>query len=126
MDLQEFATRYRLRIKKDGCDDPVCPGKQLRGTGPTRVENGHHVFEESGRFYAYLNFPTKARWNGARRQLEAAGLTLKVSTEFDGIAQFDPEKESVVHLVLKLGRFRIRKQLSEEQRAKLRERLAKK
>ena len=122
MTLQQFAERYRLRIKKDDCKDEIIPGKLIRGCGE-RLSDGHHIYPlMSGVFAVYLNFPTKKRFNGACRLLCAAGAAPAVVADYDGIFTFDPENETLVKLVLKVTRCRVRRQLTEEQNQTIRQR----
>jgi hypothetical protein len=126
MNLQTFAEQYRLRVRKDSCGDEVIPGRRADKAGPDRVEAHHHVYEEAGKFFAYLNFPTTGRWNNARRRLVTAGLAPVVDTDLDGILAFNPDDGSQVQTLLKLIGVRVRRQLTPEQREQLRARLAKK
>lgn len=123
MNLQQFAEKYRLKIKKDSCDDLIIPG---RVKGAKRVEDNHHILEYQGRFEVYLTFPTVGRWNSARKKLEAAGAHPVMSCKHEGFLIFDPENEPLVKLVLKLARIRVKRQLTEEQKAEIRGRFAKK
>lgn len=123
MTLTEFADRYRLKIKKDSCDDPIIPGR-VKGT--RRPEDNHHVYESSGQLFAYLTFPTVGRWNSARKKLEAAGAAPVMTCRYEGFIMFNPADESLVQLLLKTARIRVKRQLSEEQKAQIRERFQRK
>jgi hypothetical protein len=123
MTLQEFADKYKVKIKKDSCDDSIIPGK-LKGA--QRVEDNHHVFEAQGKFSVYLNMPTTGRWSGATKRLLAAGAYRQMTGRMDGYLGFDPDDEPLVKLVLKTAKIRVRRQLTEEQKANIRQRFTKK
>ena len=119
--LEQFAQQYRLKIKKDSCGDEVILGKMIAGCEP----DCHHVYQHGSFLAVYLNFPTKQRWNTARKALEAAGSTALQVGECDGMVRFDGEAATVARLVLKLARCRVKRVLSEEQKAEIRKRLKK-
>lgn len=127
MTLEEFAIRYKLKIKKDEVGDEIIPGKLVRGCGPERLSCHHHVYPlMSGAFAVYLNFPTKSRFKSAHRQLVASGAKPSATGDMDGILTFDAENEPLVKLVLKLTRVRAKRQMSEEQKQAVRQRFKKK
>lgn len=127
MTLQEFSERYKVKIKRDECGDEIIPGKLVRGCGPERPSYHHHIYPlANGVFAVYLNFPTKSRFKRAAQLLQSAGAQPVVTAEADGILSFDPANDSLVKRVLKVTRCRLRRQLTEEQRAVMRERFKKK
>jgi len=125
MNLQEFAEKYQIKIRKDGCGDEIIPGRRVEKCEVDRPEDHQHVYEEGGRFFTYLTFPTRARWNSARRRLEAVGLTAVVDADADGIMSFNPEDELQVRPLLKIAGVRVKRQLTPEQLAKLQARFTK-
>jgi hypothetical protein len=129
MTLEQFIAKYRIsKIKKDSCEDPIILGKfVLHGSvDKDRPEAHHHIFMVDGQLYGgYYNFPTKARWNVARKQLLAGGATPGPSGDCDGFVYFDPDNETIVRLVMKLARVKVKRVLTEEQRSKLAARLKK-
>jgi hypothetical protein len=123
MNLQEFADRYQLKIKKDSCDDLIIPG---RVKGRKRPEDNHHVFEHAGKFFVYFDFDTVGRWNSTRKRLQELGAQPVVTGRYDGYLLFNPEVEPLVKLALKLAKIRTKRQLTPEQKAEIRERFKKK
>ena len=126
MTLEEFADRYKVKVKTDSCGDPIIHGK-VRGA--QRPEDTHHVFESpklSNMLAVYFNFETVGRWNNVRKKLLAYGAQLAVAGPYDGYLLFDPLNEPLVKLVLKLARIKVKRQLTEEQKAVIRARFAKK
>lgn len=122
MTLLEFAEKYHLKIKRDGCDDPGVYG---RVKGAKRLEDNHHVYTDGDKFYVYFNFPTVGRWNSARKRLLAAGAHAAMTCAYDGVLLFDPADEPLVRLVLKLAHIRVKRQLTDEQKAEIRQRFKK-
>jgi hypothetical protein len=128
MNLQEFAARYQVKIKKDSCGDEIIPGKAHKALNAKRLEDHPHVWEHDRYgIAAYLTFPTRARWLSTQRRLEAIGTVRFVQTgDVEGIICFDPLNEVMTRLIFKIARVRVKRQLTDEQRAALRARFAKK
>ncbi len=125
MTLQEFATRYSLKVKKDSCGDEIIPGRDTVKSKPDRLENHHHIWEGDGKFFIFLTFPTKARWTSAHRRLENLDLTTRQSFENEGVMGFNPEDELQVLPLLKFAGIRVKRRMTPEQLEALRTRLAK-
>jgi hypothetical protein len=122
MTLQEFAEKYKVKIRKDSCDDHGVYGKVK---GAKRTEDNHHVYTSGGEFFVYLNFPTVGRWNNTRKRLMAAGADPFMTCTYDGLMTFDPENATLVRLIFRISKIRVKREMTDEQKAKLRERLAK-
>jgi hypothetical protein len=127
MTLQEFADKYRLKLKKDSCDVLIIPG---RTKGAKRVEDNHHVYEQTKGGTAgvavYFTFPTPGRFNSVRRKLDQPGVFPMMLCKMDGFFAFDPENEPLVKLILKLAKIRVRRQLTDEQKTEIRNRFTNK
>lgn len=91
MNVKEFATKMRLRVKRDEGGERIIPGK--RG----------HIYEHSISLSGILFMPDKTRlWVNAKRKLRAAGITIRQDGDEEGIALFDPLNQEHVRLALKV------------------------
>lgn len=130
MNLDQFQEHYKIsptRRKKDSLDEPLLMGKFEKGlVDKDRPEAHHHVYDVDGTLYAYFNYPTRARANSARKQLIGAGALSGSIGEEDFIMVFDPENITLSKLVIRLAGIRIKKIISDEQRAAMKARLVKK
>jgi hypothetical protein len=122
MTLTEFAERYKVKIRKDSCDDPIVAG---RVKWAKHLEDNHNVFEADGEFYVYFNFLTVGKWNNVRKKLIEKGAKPYITCEVDGYLSFDPENAELVKLILRLAKIRTKRQLTPEQKAAVRARFTK-
>jgi hypothetical protein len=124
MTLQDFADKYKLKVKRDSCDDPIIPG---RVKGAKRPEDAHHIFEGKfgGQLLVYFNFPTVGRWNTVKKKLDQPGVFPLMICKYDGFMSFDALNEPLVKLILKLAKIRTKRQLSPEQKDAIRQRFKK-
>ena len=127
MNIKEFSDKYRLKIKKDSCDDPIIMGKFIKQTGRDLPEYHHHIYEVDGAFFIYFNFPTVGRWNSVRRKMQELGLHCVRNCTCDGVFLFDPvAHEPAVKIILKLVGVRVKRELTPEQKNEIRARFARK
>lgn len=96
-------------------------GKRQVGT---RSEDAHHIFEDGCFLKCYINCSTSARWNSMRKRLIAAGAVVTQDGDTDGIVLFDARDETLSRLVIKLAGVRIKRNISDEQRAAIKARFA--
>jgi hypothetical protein len=117
MTLKEFAERYRVRIRRDGCDEITIPGKRFCPDVPERVEYRSHIYEHGdGRFGVCLLFLTLGRWTHAKKRLLADGFTLGQDGDTEGMLLFDPTNEKQARGAIREASIRYRKVLSEADR----------
>jgi len=108
--IKEFATRYKVKIRRDGCDDMIAPGKQYCTDMPDRVEYHSHVYDhENGEhfglclMYAPSDESGKSgksgRWSNSKKKLLEAGFQIRqdggeipraLENRPRGLAQIDP------------------------------------
>lgn len=134
--IKEFAARYKVHTRPDGCGDPIILGKDLsrdsfrssRGATPKRREFRSHIFEGfDGCLGVCLMYAKKQQWRDAKAVLESAGATIRQDAETEGTATFNPADSAQAELVIRLIRRApkiTRAALTEEQRKSAAERLA--
>lgn len=146
MTLENFATKYDVKIRRDECGDETIFGRPWKKQPVPRFtahrsdcdyHYGHQIYDNGdGRFGLMLMFDRPAKWTYAEAKLQAAGFTIKqsgasngVPPKYDrfgeGIALFDPANEAQARLALKLANVRFRRHLNltPEQREAIRRRL---
>jgi hypothetical protein len=128
--FKEFAEKYRVRTRRDNCGEEIITGSRIPKDMPKRVEYACHVYDHGdGQWFGLLLLlKTKQQWTHAKKQLVAAGFTIKQNAETEGTALFNPEDPAQVGLAFKLARIRAKRVMSEGQRlalAKARARLPK-
>jgi hypothetical protein len=118
MSLQQFAEGTRTHIRRDGCADLVIPGKN-RAALLDRAEYRGHVYDgfSDGSLGLCLMYPTKKRWNNARRKLLAVGFVVRQNGDAEGCATFDPANGQQARLALQLAGVKHRRVLSPAQQA---------
>jgi len=122
--IKEFAEKYRVRTKRDSCGEDIITGKRVPKDMPKRVEYACHVYDHGdGRFGLLLLLKTKRAWNNAKKELTAAGFTIKQNGDTEGTALFNPEDQTQAGLAFKLARIRARREMTPEARAAASERL---
>ncbi len=123
MDIKEFAEKYRVRTKRDGCGEEIVTGTRVPKDMPKRVEYACHVYDhgDGKRFGILLLLKTKLQWTHAKKQLVAAGFTIKQNGDTEGTALFNPEDAAQVRLAFKLARINPKRVMSESQRLVLME-----
>lgn len=125
MTIKDFAEGHRVQARRDGCGDRIITGRLRAKNMSTRPEYASHIYENGdGRLGVLLMFESKRRWGSARRKLVAAGFEIRQDSDSEGTALFDPANAAQVRLALKLARVRVRRELTEEQRQKLLDRMA--
>lgn len=98
MTIQEFAAKYRVRIRRDGCDEPIIPGWRRM---PNRVEYRNHICDNGdGRLGVCLIFLTIRSYNIARRRLVDAGFVEIQRGDTEGILLFDSGNEKQARMAL--------------------------
>lgn len=129
MNLTEFCEKYKVKAKKDTCDDYIIVGKAHKAINAKRREDNPHIYEANGKIWAFLVFNTKAKWNSVKKRLLVASaknnLNLRVNAEAEGIVEVEVDNPSFVTLLFKIARIRVKREMSDEQKAKIRERFNK-
>lgn len=121
MTIQEFAEKYRLKICRDSCGDPIIAGKKLASDMPERPEYHSHVYEgfADGRLGLCLMYPHVKRWNATQRRMLVAEFIRKQGGETEGCYSFDPEAPAQARLALSLAGIRAKRINSSAQLAAL-------
>lgn len=109
MNVQEFSEKYKVKTRRDECNDTVVSGKV------GHIGEGY----ANGRLGMYVMLETVRKWNFVRRRLEGAGMTIKQDAETDGVAVFDPTNKKQVRLAMKVAGIKAKRQCSLEQLARL-------
>jgi hypothetical protein len=47
MTLKEFAEQYRVRTRRDSCDEEIIPGKKFCKDMPERMEYRSHIYDQA-------------------------------------------------------------------------------
>lgn len=122
MNLDEFAARYQLKVKKDSCGDAIIPGRLPKWALGSKPEDCHHAYEHDGRLALWLTFDTKRKWQAAKKRL---GLEVFIDDDTEGTLLLDPADERGTRLALRLAGIRVKRQLSAAAREAAGERLRK-
>ena len=109
MDVNTFAAKYSVKVRREECGDSVVVGKH------GNVYEGFNC----GRLGVCLLFTTVQKWNRVRRALEAAGFTIKQNGYTEGCVTFDPENNKQARLALKVAGAKTRRTPSAAQLAVL-------
>jgi hypothetical protein len=115
MDIHAFAEKYRLYTRRDSCGDTIIPGKQFCADMPPRVEYRSHIYDgfTGERLGLCLLLETIRRCSSARKQLLAAGFTIKQNAEQardagqECCAIFDSENTKQARLAIRLAKIKI-------------------
>ncbi len=108
MDIQTFANRHRLRVKRHEDGELIITGKL------------GHIYEHDESTLCLMFLPDRPRlWANARRKLERADFVIWQDGDDEGSALFDPANRTQVRLALKVVRARARRRLSPAQVAAL-------
>lgn len=87
---------------------------------PARVEYHSHIYEhDAGVLGLCLMFMSARKWESAKRQMAAAGFTIRQDGHTEGTALFDPADAEQAKLAFRLAGIRPRRILSPERLAKL-------
>lgn len=98
MKLEDFATKYRLRVRRAEDGDHIIAGKL------------GHVYQHDAETLGLMFLPDRPRrWSHARRKLEAAGLTIWQNGDQEGSALFDPANTVQARIALKVIRAKPRR-----------------
>lgn len=101
MTIQEFADRYRVRVRRDGCGDDIITGFQSAKDLPQRVDYRSHIYDHGdGRFGVCLLFSTSKRNTYTLARLVKAGFTVGQVGHSESTALFDPANEQQARLAM--------------------------
>ncbi len=118
MDMKQFSTQHRVRIRRDGCGEEIILGRQFCADMPKRTEYRAHVYEYGdSRLGVMLLFTSARKWESAKRKLTAAGFTLRQDGHTEGTLLFDPANEAQARLALAVIRAKRIRELSPAHRA---------
>lgn len=113
MTIYEFASRYRLHVKRSPEDGTlVILGRKGRS----------HLFEydeESLGVMVMPNTRTAHWWNAARAAFLSAEMQITQDADGEGVATFDPENTDQVRMALKYADVKRRRSVSEAERRRL-------
>jgi hypothetical protein len=122
--IDQFAERYRVKLRLDSCGEKIIPGRQWQADMPKRIpkrqEHRCHIYDhgDGKHFGVCLMFETKKQWSYAKKKLVAAGFTMCQDGDTEGTALFDAANEQQARLALDIARVRTAysRQLTPEQR----------
>jgi hypothetical protein len=91
MNIREFASKMRLRVKRDECGELIIPGR--RG----------HIYQHNDSFLGLAFMPGKSRlWANAKKKFSQVGITVRQDGDDEGTALFDPLNPAQVRLAMKV------------------------
>lgn len=107
--IQQFAERHRLRVSRDGCNDPIISGRRTAR---------HHIFDNGdGRLGVLLMFDgSPAKWTNAKKKAVAVGLIVRQDGGSEGTMLFDSANLRQSRMALNLTGARIKRILTAEQK----------
>jgi hypothetical protein len=117
MDIKTFAEQYRIKTRKDSCDEPVIPGKPRKTKW---VEDKSHIYENGdGQFGLCLMNPlpypeSKGKYRNAQKRLLAAGFIQSQDGDSEGTFLFDPTNAIQSKLAIREAGIKVRRQLTPE------------
>ncbi len=112
MEIKEFAERYRVKTRKDSCEEAIIPGKPRNAARP---EDRHHIYDHgNGKFGVCLLFTSVGKYHNAQKRLVAAGFTQGQDGDSEGTFLFDPADKQQAKAAIREAGIRIRKELSAE------------
>lgn len=104
MTIQEFADRYKLKIRRDGCGDPLIRGNRKASDMPPRPEYFNHIYDHGDGQHLGVCLlagrALKAAWD--RKAMVAAGFVLRQKAHSESTALFDPANRAQARLAIKL------------------------
>jgi hypothetical protein len=106
--LGRVASKFRLRVRRDECGDPVIPGR-----------TGQLYVHDDSLLGVLVFLPSKRAWSHARKRLLVAGFTLFQDCDIEGTAGFDPRNRAQVDLAIKVAGVKRRRRISRETAARL-------
>jgi len=113
--IEEFATRHRLKVARDECNDPVIAGRIFEsniyehGDGRLGV-----MFVTDGR-----KPPRTGLYNRFRAACLGSGITQVQSGDGEGAFTFDPDDPAQAKVAIKGIRARVKRKVTPEQLARL-------
>ena len=120
MTLEQFASHYRLKVRRNPDDDnlPVIAGKN--GEIYTYSENELAVSFMPGLVKGRgVGTWCPKRWGNFRRKAEAVGMTVRQNGDSEGSLSFDSLNREQAKLALQIARARQKRQMSPEAKARL-------
>lgn len=115
MDISTFADQFKLKIKRDNCDEYFIPCRR-----------GQIYDHGNGQFAVMVIGPaaTPRTWSAVRRTLVAAGFTLHQDGDSEGTLSFDPDNAKRSRLAIRVMGARRVKQYSSKDRERRAQHLA--
>ena len=112
LNIYQFANKYRARVCRDECSDPILSGKH------------GDIFEgyDNGLLGVSFITPTKnpprtGYWRKRKATAISAGMVLRQEGDAEGVFAFDPTNRAQASLALKLAGVKRRRELSPDRRA---------
>ena len=91
MELQQFALRYKLKIRLDECREEIVIGRK-----------GHIYFHDS-EYLGMMFMPDNSKsWGYARKKCELLGMIIWQDGDCEGCVLFNPEDSKQSRLVISL------------------------
>jgi hypothetical protein len=111
MTIKEFADQYRVKTRRDSCNEEIIPGKPRKAN---QVEDRSHVYDhgDGSQFGVCLLFQTARKWELVKRRLLVAGFTLWQDGDIEGALLFDPTNPEQSRAALKEAGIKFRRVLT--------------
>ena len=109
--IHQFAERYKLRVKKDECGDPI-----VQGSLGHLYEYGESML---GVCFMPPGKPRPKKWVSICRACEAVGMTLRQEGDTEGCLSFHPANRAQARAAIKAVGARPKRQMTPEQLAHL-------
>jgi len=114
MTIQEFASKHKLRIKRDE------EGEQI-----VMAKHGQIYDYGRGQFGVMFLTNSVGKWNNRRKECEAAGMKLIQDGDTEGTLLFDPQDREQSKVAIRTVGARQKRQLTPEAKARAIENAAK-
>ena len=113
--IEEFATKHRLKVTRDGCNDTIIAGR-IYESNIYEHSDGRLgvVFVTDGR-----KPPRTGLYNRCRAACLASGMTQVQSGDGEGAFTFDPDDPAQAKVAIKGIRARVKRKVTPEQLARL-------
>ena len=112
--IEEFATRHRLKVTRDECNDPVIAGRIYQSNIYERDGRLGVMFVTDGR-----KPPRTGLYNRFRAACLGSGMTQVQSGDGEGAFTFDPDDPAQAKVAIRGIRARVKRKVTPEQLARL-------
>jgi hypothetical protein len=118
MDIETFAAKNRLKTTLSDCGELVVEGRHGQIYEYSDTELGVLFMMRKTQEDPWGRWCPKI-WGNIQRAGLAVGMTVRQNAASEGALSFDPMDKVQVKLAIKIAKVRAKKQISEEQKARL-------